>query len=95
MNRDELGVMTSPRPAPAWSRKDLLIPTPAALGVTVLSGSWAWLMRVNQAPAMRIVRLVKSSIPIFVFEYILRRSFKHEFPFTQLMRSLDETGLTN
>src|SRR5262245_54935961 len=37
MNREELGVLTSPRPAPISSLNDLLMPAFAALGAWVLS----------------------------------------------------------
>src|SRR5437867_583230 len=41
MNRDDPGVMTSPRPIPSWSRIDLSIPSPAVFGVCCLSVSCA------------------------------------------------------
>ena len=51
-----------PRPTPASWEKDLAIPVPDVFGVTVLSGSCAWLTRVSHTMTIAKLRSVKIGI---------------------------------
>jgi hypothetical protein len=70
INRDEFGVIKSPRPAPICSMNDLFIPTLAVLGVTVLSGSCARLAGGNHAATEQVNMIKIAIIKTFLFEFI-------------------------
>src|SRR5438270_7928449 len=58
MNKDEFGVIRSPRPGPISSASDLLIPALAVLGARLLSTNCPW---ASEAWTMNIARPKKTA----------------------------------